>query len=121
MEHFDSPGGLAALWFGLLAGPAAWFVHLNVSYSLVRLICRGGEGWLLHLTTLATLVLAGAGVWMAWSTWRRIGEPAVTSGGGTAGRTRFMALSGIALSGFFFGVILLASIPGFVLHPCAEL
>lgn len=119
--YFDRDRGIAALWFGFLAGPAAWYLHLNISYSLVRLVCLHGHGWLLHLTTLAMLALAGAGVWVAWRSWDRIGEPEVTSGPGTLGRTRFMALGGIALSGFFLLIILLAWLPDFFLHPCTEL
>lgn len=120
LEYFRSGSGTVALWFGLLAGPAAWFLHLNVSYSLVRFICFHGHGWLLHLTTLATLVLAGLGMWVAWRSWKRIGEPDVTTGPGTLGRTRFMALGGMMLSGFFLGIILLAWIPDLLLHPCAD-
>lgn len=119
--YFDEGRGLVELWFGFLAGPAAWFLHLNISYSLVRYICFSGAGWLLHLTTLATLLLAAAGMWVAWRSWKRIGEPDVTSGPGTLGRTRFMALGGLMLSGFFTAIVLLAWIPDFLLHPCMEL
>lgn len=119
--YFDRGRGIAVLWFGLLAGPAAWFLHLNISYSLVRFICFHGHGWLLHLTTGAALVLAAAGAWVAWRSWNLIGAPEVTNGPGTLGRTRFMALGGLMLSGFFLTIILLAWIPDFLLHPCAEL
>lgn len=118
---FDSDRGLLALWFGLLAGPAAWFLHLNISYSLVRLVCSSGQSWLLHFTTLATVLLAAAGIWVAWGSWKRVGQPGVTKGAGTLGRSRFLALSGIGLSGFFLLIILLAWIPDFLLHPCVEL
>ncbi len=119
--YFDRREGIVTLWFGFLAGPAAWFLHLNISYSLVRLICVRGGFWLLHLTTLVTLVLAAAGVWVAWRSWQRLGEPEVTKGSGTLGRSRFMALGGITLSGFFLLTILVAWIPDFLLDPCAEL
>lgn len=119
--YFDRGRGILALWFGLLAGPAAWYLHLNVSYGLVRLICLHGNSWLLHLTTLAMVALAAAGAWVAWGNWRRIGEPEITTGPGTLGRTRFMALGGLMMSGFFLAIILLAWIPDFLLDPCAEL
>lgn len=121
LRHFDRGRGIAALWFGMLAGPAAWFLHLNVSYALVRYICLNGGRWLLHLTTGVTLVLAAAGVWVAWRSWKRMGEPAVTRGPGTLGRSRFMALGGLGLSAFFLAIILLGWLPGLVLDPCAEL
>lgn len=121
LAYFDRGSGILALWFGLLAGPAAWFLHLLVSYSLVRYICSSGAGWLLHLTTVGALLLAAAGLWVAWRSWTRIGEPEVTTGPATLGRTRFMALGGLMLNGFFLAIIVLAWVPDFLLHPCAEL
>lgn len=121
VRHFEDPRGLAVLWFGLLAGPIGWFLHLNVSYSLVRLICRTGETWLLHVATLTTLALAALGVWVAWRSWLRIGRPVTTLGGGKPGRVGFMALGGIAISGFFLVVILLAWLPSLMLNGCADL
>lgn len=119
--YFEDSRGLAVLWFGLVAGPAAWFMHLNVSYSLVRLICRTGEIWLLHVATLATLALAALGVWAAWRSWAIAGRSVINRAGGTMARSRFMALGGIVLSGFFLVVILLAWLPGLMLDPCASL
>lgn len=116
--YFSHRRGIAALWFGMLAGPAAWFLHLVISYSLVRLICQTGDSWLLHLTTFATLLLAAAGVLVAWRNVRRVGHLRATAADGTMGRSRFMAVSGIALSGFFLIVVLLAWLPDFFLSPC---
>lgn len=121
LAYFEGRRGIVALWFGFLAGPAAWFLHLNVSYSVIRYICSSGAMWLLHLASLFTLVLAAAGVWVAWRSWQRIGEPDETSGAGTLGRTRFLALGGIGMSAFFLAIILMAWIPDFLLHPCMEL
>lgn len=117
-EYFESRRGIAALWFGMFAGPASWYIHLNASYALVRKICETGDVWLLHLTTLVTLLPALAGLVVAWRSWRRLGEPDSTVGGGALGRSRFMALGGIALSGFFVLVLLVAWIPDFVIQPC---
>lgn len=119
-RYFERGAGIAALWFGLLAAPAAWLLHLLISYSLVRLICDTGELWLLHATTIATLSLAAAGVWTAWRSWRRVGEPQDARGSGTLGRSRFLALAGLALSGFFLVVIAMAWLPDFFLSPCGS-
>lgn len=67
------PPGPIALWFGVLAPPAAWFLHLAVSYSLVRWVCFTGATWTLHLTTAVTLALAGAGGATAWWSLRELG------------------------------------------------
>lgn len=137
--YFDRGAGLVALWFGFLAGPAAWFLHLMVSYSLVVYVCRTGAVWLLHLATAGTILLAGAGVLVAMGSWRRLfprsepdagprGETRMLDEGDalrrsdpadpTTGRARLMALGGIALSGFFLAMILMAWIPDLVLSPC---
>lgn len=116
--HFDTPRGLAALWFGFLGGPLAWYLHLNISYALVRLICQTGDTMLLHLTTFATFLVALAALLMAVRSWRRLQGPESTRGAGTAGRSRFLALGGIALSGFFALILLVAWIPDFVIDPC---
>lgn len=116
--YFDEPAGVSALWFGVLAGPAAWLLHLNVSYALVRYVCASGAGWLLHLATLAMVALAAAGGIVALRSWRKVGEPKMTGGGGTLGRTRFMSIGGLALSAFFLFVILMAWLPDLILSPC---
>lgn len=117
-RHDSGREGIAELWFGLLAAPAAWFLHLTVNYSLVRYACATGAPWILHLVTLAALALAGTGGWVAWRNWRRTGRPAETTGGGVEGRSRFMAVGGVAASAFFALVILAAELPNLFLEPC---
>ena len=119
LEFFDTRRGIAVLWFGFVGGPLAWYLHLNISYALVRLICATGDTLLLHLTTLATLALAVAALVVAWLSWRRLRQPEVTTGSGTLGRSRFLAVGGIALSGFFALILIAAWIPDFLIDPCA--
>lgn len=137
--YFDRGAGLSALWFGFLAGPTAWFLHLVISYALVVYVCRTGDVWLLHLATAGTVLLAGAGVLVAMGSWRRLfprSEPNAPDvehatmmdqreglrrsdpADPTIGRARLMALGGIALSGFFLAMILMAWVPDLVLSPC---
>ena len=65
-----SGGGTAWLWFAVLAGPLGWFLHLTVSYSLVRYACLNGSAWLSHAVTLAAVVLPAAGAWAGYAAWR---------------------------------------------------
>lgn len=118
LAYFDSPRGIIALWFGFLGGPAAWYLHLNISYSLVRLICETGDTVLLHLTTFVTLAVALGALLVAVRSWRRLEQPRLTTGSGTAGRSRFLALGGIALSAFFALTLITAWIPDFLIEPC---
>ena len=116
--YFRSRSGIATLWFGMLAAPASWYLHLNVSYALVRWVCETGDVWLLHLTTVVALAVATAALLVAWRSWRRLGEPLLAAGSGTIGRSRFMALGGLAISSFFTLVLIVAWVPSFLIEPC---
>lgn len=120
--------GKGALALGLLAGPVAWFAHLNVSYVLVPWICDGGPGWALHVVTVAASLLAGSGAGVALAAYR--------GAGGTESRTRWLdppvghgtsdwsrpgalradarslvSLTGLLLSAFFLFLILAEGLP----------
>jgi hypothetical protein len=109
-----------ALWAGILAGPLAWGLHLQVSYALTQTACDTGHQWLLHLVSLGALLVVAAGGINALRLWR--GLPAVSTNEGEElwTRSRFMALFGMAFSAFFGLVILAAWIPSWMLGACAH-
>lgn len=113
----SGPGHLA-LWFGVLAPPAAWFLHLVVSYSLVRYVCRTGSYWTLYLTTAGTAALAVAATLVAWRAHRELRRKRSSGDSPGHGRAAFLALSGIAMGLAFLGAIALQAIPNFILDPC---
>lgn len=117
-ERFARGKGVAALWVGFLGGPAVWFLHLVVSYSLVRYVCFTGAMWLMHLTTAVSLLAAGAVIWLAWRNWQQTGRPLDAGGGGMEGRSRFMALIGLLFAASSLLLIVVQGIPNFVLDPC---
>lgn len=117
IESYAHRRGMLALWAGWLLGPLAWAVHLQGSYLLVARVCHTGDTWLLHLLTLLTLALAGAGALIAWRQWQRIGRQ-WPNGGGVATRSRFLAVAGMLLSGLSGLIILAEGIPNFVLGAC---
>jgi hypothetical protein len=110
---------LLALWSGLLLPPFAWFLHQQLSYMLVLWACASGRQFALHLVTVAMLLLAGAGSFMAWRSWQRTGRDGPDKAGGMLPRRRFMAVGGLLSSGMFFLVILAQGIPSFLLSACA--
>jgi hypothetical protein len=116
--YFSQGTGLLALWLGLLAAPLAWLVNLLLSYTLVLWACSTGRQYTLHLVTLAMLLLAAAGGFMAWRAWRRAGRTWHDEAGGVLPRSRFMAALGVLLSSLFFLAILAQGIPSFVLSAC---
>lgn len=106
------------LMYGLLIGAVAWKLQLMINYSLVPFACWRDLGVLIHLASLTMTLLALSGAWIAWGSWKRMGEGWEMELGGPLGRSRFMALSGIALSGFFALLIVGQWIPNLLLSPC---
>lgn len=117
-ERFARPGGKGALWWGFLAGPFGWTVHLGLSYPVVAYVCRSGATWILHAATVLSLLIVASGTWTAWRNWRAIGAPRSTHGADLVGRTRFMAIAGLALCAAFTLLILAEAVPNYLIGPC---
>jgi nicotinamide riboside transporter PnuC len=118
VRHLREPRGLAALWFGVLAGPLAWMLGLNAGYSLVRVACAKQNMLYLHAVSLLTLLLALAGGWVAWREWKRTGREWPGEEPGAIPRSRFMVALGLLASGLFSLVILAQWTASFFFNPC---
>jgi hypothetical protein len=115
---------LVALLLGLGIGPAAWAAQLMLGYGLSSYACFPGDqpfehapppGWSgerpgLLAVNLACLVVALAGCWISWASWRSTRQE---KGGGSEallrrgeGRSRFLALCGLLASAGFAVAIL---------------
>jgi len=102
----------------MLAGPLAWAAGLGLDYTLVIVACESGNNAWLHLVSLVTLGAAGAGAWLAYRQWRRLGGGVPGERAGRIERSRFMAALGV-MSGVFFSLVIIAQwTASFVLHPC---
>jgi hypothetical protein len=118
-ERVAQPEGFR-LWFGTLGAAVAWFLHLTISYVLVPVTCAlGGQG----LMAVASVLLVGVAVasgFVAWQSWRAMGEAERGQLVGEMEGTRqgFMLYAGLLASGVFLLAILLAIIPMFFLNPC---
>ena len=110
--------GGSALLIGLLAGPVAWLVQLQVSYMLVPWVCARGGQVVLHLVALAMVAVAAAGLGLAWRA--ALAARRVVGGGGAPGSEvrRFVAGCGVGLSLLFLLVIVASAIPNFILRAC---
>jgi nitrogen fixation-related uncharacterized protein len=119
--EFAEPVGQLSLWFGILGGAAAWGAHLAISYALVPLACAVGLEILLYMTIPATLMIAAAAILFSWRGWKRAQFPKDDIDNGhriVIDRVRFMALSGLVMSGFFLVVIIAQSVPIIMQSPC---
>ena len=81
---FSSPAGIALLWSGILAGPTAWALDLTISYALVKWTCGSQHTSVLHLITLAALLMTAGGAAASWTALRQAphdasddGEPSI--------------------------------------------
>jgi hypothetical protein len=114
--------GLAAVLFGVFAGPFAWALQLNVNYALASYACfphtearlRQLPGWQnftwsLLAVNLAALGLSVAPALMSWRGWRaarqeyRSGAAALK---GREGSTCFLAACGLMTACGFTAAIL---------------
>ncbi|MCW8193915.1 hypothetical protein F6455_03835 [Proteobacteria bacterium 005FR1] len=114
--------GTGVLWLGWFIGIVAWVLHLSISYSLVEWHCQNPGvlqsstlKLILHGTTLATLALAIAGIWLTWTNWQRCRGG---SGDTTVHRIIFMARSGCFMNVAMAVLIVVEGIPNFVFPVC---
>ena len=110
MRRMDTTSTRASLWFGLLAGPAAWTLHELLSYALVKTACDAGIGFVLQVITVLALALAGAGAYIASRAYARP-QPERDA-------AQFLAGAGALVSGLFVFAIFMEGIPSVVVSPC---
>lgn len=124
---------LPALWFGLFGAPAAWSAQLISNYAILGHFCYPRDTPLasptfggvraLSIVISAILFLVGvAALLVALRSWsrtryRRGNEHHEVAEIGE-GRTRFMAMSGILVSGVFIYALLMAGIPAIAMPVC---
>jgi hypothetical protein len=117
--HNDDRVNVLVLWFGVLAAPIAWAIHLMVVYPWVHIACERGSRVGLHLASAVALAVAILGAIVAYSLWKKLEVGILESMGGQAGRVAFMSMGGLVMAMMMALGIVYAWIPIFVLDPCA--
>lgn len=105
---------------GVVGGPLALLLGLQAKYTLVEVwACKSAAGPLVvHLTALATLLLAvGAGV-VAHRQWRGAGREDPGDLEGREGRRRTLAAVGLGLSALSALIIVAQWLPQLFISPC---
>ena len=113
--HLLSP---LPLWTGILAGPVAWAFDLGISYAIVKWSCAARREDVLHLVTIAALVVVAGGAVVSWRAFRHTRGDTPEDGGYPRQRARFMAILGLVSSALFALTIAAAAIPWWVLDAC---
>lgn len=114
----NSPARIAALMWGVFAGPIAWAADEGISYAIVPHACSTGAFFWLHVITGLALLLAISGLLVALLEVPRIPSPRDESGATSRDWTWWTARFGIFNSAWFIVVILAQTVPRFILSPC---
>ena len=97
------------LWATILGAPTIFLIELQVSYSLMELVCTTGHVWPLYASTLIALALIAAGGWTSWHELRASTQQH---------RLRFLAASATALAATSALGVLAMLVPKLFLIPC---
>ena len=105
-------------WAGVLAGPIAFLLNLQVSYMMVPWACAVGAHTALYLVPVGALLLTALGGSCAWRVWQRTGRDWPGNGEGAVPRSRLLAVLGLLTSGLFALIIIAQAIPTVILSAC---
>ena len=103
------------LGIAVFAPPAAWSLHLAVSYGLVYPAVDWQSKGPLHLVTVLAASASLGGVLLGARSLRRLESSGAWSEAGQRERRRFMVLWACAFGVFFLLAILAESLPSFLL------
>jgi hypothetical protein len=115
--EWSEPRRLIELWAGVLLPPVAWALHLTLTYMLSAFACDPPWVFSFHVVSILALAMSLYGGWIGWRLWARV-QDGPENEGGSVGRSRFMAISAVALSALFALVILAQWFPSFIIEPC---
>jgi hypothetical protein len=104
------------LWAGLLVGPMAGLIQLQVNYALVLWSCSHRALWPLHLVSVLALLATLVAGLMAYRVWQRVSVK--EDGPGPIARSRLMSLVGVLISILMSLVIIAQWLAVFVYDPC---
>ncbi|HLH91985.1 MAG TPA: hypothetical protein VKX28_26435 [Xanthobacteraceae bacterium] len=127
---------LAALFFGLFAGPIVWSGNLMLTYALGNQACYPGDlpfqqpqngfGWVWAFVLACyflSLAICIAAFVVSLRSWRAVGTESAGHWGDLTdvgeGRTRFLAIIGMAFGMLFFAAVLFG-VPAVLILPLCE-
>jgi hypothetical protein len=110
--------GLLGLTLGVVAGPIAMLVNEELIYVTNMWACGTGKQLAMHVVPLICLVITiGAGL-LAWRDWVRVGRGVEDEAATVDSRSRFLALTGMAVSALSALIILAQWLAIFVFGAC---
>ena len=114
----------ALMWYGMFGGPVAWAGQHIAGFGLTLADCHdltlphrdiNYHAWTIVVTTVALVVIAGAGV-AAIGAWRLTrGEEELPGA-----RIHFLAVVGMAITPLFFIIVLMSGLGALLLPQCVQ-
>jgi hypothetical protein len=101
----------------LLAGPLAWFVTLQVNYTLVKWTCASRQLLWLFATPAAAMAVVLIGVAVTWRHLQALRD-ATPTGGRRIDRSLLLAVAALSLHGISGLLIAVSAAVQFILSPC---
>ncbi len=114
--ELKSDATLGELWAGVLVGPLAALMQLEVNYALVLWACSHRSTWPLHLVSILALLLTIAAGLLPLRLWQRLAV--AEDGPGPQGRAKLMAVVGLLISIMMSLVIIAQWLAVFIHDPC---
>jgi len=109
--------GVWLLWFSVLSAPVAAGLDQGISYALVKPVCFAGAPLTLTAISGAALALVIAGALVGRGCLKRAAG-AMDDGGRHVDRSYFLAMIGIGFNLLVALLIVLFTVPHFILSPC---
>jgi hypothetical protein len=101
----DFPDRGVLVWFAVLAGIAAWVVHLTLFAALVEFVHQNGFFWLFYVGNAVAIAITLLATWLSWLL---VDSSDESEAAGTAGgRRRFLGLLGLLVNGINLILIVL--------------
>jgi hypothetical protein len=110
--------GLVKLLGGVVIGPVAWGLNLQINYSLVKWACASGVPATLPMFSALALALVSCGVVVSWRCMSRLRGRADLNGSRVIDRSYFLAVTGLALSALCALLIVTSGALHLIVSPC---
>lgn len=105
-------------WFPILIPPLAALVQQSTSYALVAMECAEQRRLPVHAVAVVALLVALAGIVVAWRDWRAAGVAVPQDAGDQRSRARFLAIMGVSISALMALVMIAMWLTAVFILPC---
>ena len=125
-------GRYRLLWFGLVAGPAAWALHVSIVAAFSGWACadgtlalgpvsEGGVRLILAGLTVLAIGIGIAGMIVAWRNWKWARNGSQGTEATSANTAGFMAVSGLLVGSLSLLGMIYAVVPQVFVEECGKL